>query len=126
MLAAAVSQQGRHEEALQICAQERADWARLEFLAIIYRRVGHFVESERALNELLDLELKRNDFSSHAFQIAAVYADRGDADHAFEWMEIGYVKRDSGNGLLKISRFFRSLHTDPRWPIIMKKMGFAD
>ena len=31
-----------------------------------------------------------------AYQIAAVYAFRGEADRAFEWLDRAYVQRDGG------------------------------
>ena len=121
-VAMALSDQGRHDEALQACAHERSAWARLEGQAIIHFRAGHLAMADETIDKLLDLESKRGSSSSSAYQLACVYADRGDADHAFEWMEVGYTERDSGIALVKTSSFFRKVRTDPRWPVFMRKM----
>ena len=125
-VATALSEQGRYEEALQICALERSAWARLEGQAIIHFRAGHFADADEAVDKLLDLESKRGSTSSSAYQLACIYADRGDADHAFEWMEVGYTERDSGMVLVKSSSFFRKIRNDPRWPVFMRKMGYPE
>ena len=125
-VATALSEQGRHEEALQICALERSAWARLETQAIIHFRAGHLVAADETIDKLLDLESKRGSTSSSAYQLACVFADRGDADHAFEWMEVGYTERDSGIVLVRTSSFFRKVRSDPRWPVFMRKMGYPE
>ena len=125
-LAMALSEQGRHDEALQICALERSASFRLEGQAFIHFRAGHLSEANEVLDKLLELESKRGSTSSIAYQLACVYAYRSDADHAFEWMEVGYTERDAGIVLVKTSRFFRKLRSDPRWPVFMRKMGHSD
>ncbi|NOT33023.1 MAG: hypothetical protein HOP12_02515 [Candidatus Eisenbacteria bacterium] len=57
------------------------------------------------------------------YQIAQVYAERGESDAAFEWLELAYANRDSGLSVMKPSRRFRSLHIDPRWAAFLKRMG---
>lgn len=60
-----------------------------------------------------------------AAQIAEVYAQRDDADGAFEWLERAYAERDSGLSEMRSSPRLRALHRDPRWAAFMRKMGFA-
>ena len=54
-----------------------------------------------------------------------VYATRGEVDTSFERLERAYAQRDSGLPLVKGSPFFRGLHSDPRWPAFLGKMGLA-
>ena len=61
-----------------------------------------------------------------AYQIACVYAYRGETGRAFEWLERAYRQRDPGLGWSKEDFFLQTLHSDPRWPAFMKKLGVAD
>jgi hypothetical protein len=57
-----------------------------------------------------------------AFQIAEVYAFRGEADRAFEWLERAYTQRDSELSLMKGDPLLKSLERDPRYAAFLKKM----
>ena len=61
-----------------------------------------------------------------AYQAADVYAARVEADLAFEWLDRAYAQRDPGLTQMKTDPCLRSLHTDPRWDIFLRKMGLAD
>jgi hypothetical protein len=63
---------------------------------------------------------------SPAYQIAEVHAARGEANPAFEWLERAYAQRDSGIAWSKVDPHLRSLRTDPRWEVFLRKMGLAD
>jgi TolB-like protein len=78
--------------------------------------LGHFAASQRILDQLIATK-------SAPFQIAGVYAWRGEKDKAFEWAERAYAQRDSGLPWLKISLEFRGLHGDPRYKALLKKMN---
>lgn len=55
-----------------------------------------------------------------------MYAVRGDADRAFEWLEKAFDYRDAGIAEVQGLPFFRKLHGDPRWSAFLKKLGFED
>jgi len=57
-----------------------------------------------------------------AFQIAEIYAYRGEADKAFEWLERAYKQRDGGLSQMKGDPLLSSLERDPRWHAFLKKM----
>lgn len=61
-----------------------------------------------------------------AYQIAEVYAVRGEVDRAFDWLERAYAQRDGGLTWMKASRQLRFLHGDPRWSAFLKTMGLED
>jgi len=63
---------------------------------------------------------------ANAYQVAEVYAARGEIDVAFQWLERAYAQRDGGLAEIKTNRLFRSLHTDLRWRDFMCKMRLAD
>ena len=78
-------------------------------------------ESDAALNELI-----KNEAELAAFQIAEVYAYRGDKDKAFEWLERARRQHDPGLGDLRKDPLLEKLHDDPRWNTFLHTMGLAD
>jgi hypothetical protein len=80
--------------------------------------LGHAKESQRALDELIAKYAHDS-----AYQIADVYAWRGEADKAFEWLERAYVQRDGGLGGIKVDPVLKSLWTDARFAAMLKKLG---
>jgi TolB-like protein/Tfp pilus assembly protein PilF len=119
LLSMNLATQGRGEEALRVAGREPEQFFRLWALAIVCHMLGRPAESEQALKELLE-----NWSDEGGYQIAAVFAARGDADAAFEWLERAYAQRDPGLCEIKSSPPLRSLHVDPRWAAFLRKMGF--
>jgi len=113
--------QGRREEALAEALREPEEWARLLALPIIYHTTGRHAEADAALRELIAKHAKES-----AYQVAEVYAARGETDLAFEWLDRAYVQRDPGLCATKSQPLFRSLHADQRWGAFLCKMGLAD
>ena len=113
--------QGRGAEALAEALREPEEWARLWALAIIQWAAGRPAESEAALQELI----AKHSVES-AYQVAMVYAARGEVDLAFAWLERAYVQRDPGLAEMKAEPCFRSSHADPRWDAFLRKMGFPE
>jgi TolB-like protein/tetratricopeptide (TPR) repeat protein len=112
--------QTRFEEALAEALREPDEWPRLWATAIIYHAASRGADSDAALQELLvKYQLEA------ACQIAEVYAARGKADLAFEWLERAYVQRDGGLSEMKTRPLLRPLHADPRWDVFLRKMGLA-
>ena len=58
------------------------------------------------------------------YQIAEVYAFRGEIDNAFEWLDKSYENRDSGMVLMMLDPVLVNLHDDPRWEPFLDKMSF--
>jgi len=113
--------QGRGEEALAEALREPDEGFSLYATAIIHHVAGRRAESDAALQELI----AKYEMDS-AYQVAEVYAARGEADLAFDWLDRAYVQRDPGLSAMKVQPLFRSLHTDPRWDVFLCKMGLAD
>jgi len=119
MLAITLSEQGRDEEALVEAKAETAEWARLTALAFVHFRLGHQSDSDQALAEL---EAKHS--INAPYQVAAVYAIRGDVEAAFHWLERATTEKDAGVVQARAERVFRPMHGDPRWSALMKTLGF--
>ena len=94
---------------------------RLLGIALAELALGHAAESDAALRELIREHGRRA-----AYQIARLYAMRGDPDHAFEWLERAYRQRDAGLASMQVDHLLGRLHDDPRWRRLLGKMGFAE
>ncbi len=119
LLALVTMDQGRIDEALEQAKREPDEFWRLWAFAIIHNAAGHKTESDQGLQKLIEENADNSDY-----QIAEVYAMRGEIDKAFEWLERAIVNRDAGITHGKINPHFRPLHGDPRWAVILKKIGF--
>jgi len=109
--------QGRPQQALLEMQQETNGWLKLAGEAIAYYSLGRRQASEAALKELI-----ANHGSDSAYQIAEVYAYRGEADKALEWLDRAYQQHDSGMPFLKSDGWFKGLHQNPRYIELLKKM----
>ena len=77
---------------------------------MVYHFLGRKAESDGALAEFIEKYQ-----SGGAYNIAQVYAFRGEADPAFHWLERAYAQHDGGMFLLKVDPLLRNLRTDPRY-----------
>jgi hypothetical protein len=84
---------------------------------LVYHALSREQDSNAALTELI----AKHDTDS-AYQIAEVYAYRGESDKSFEWLERAYQQRDAGLSDIKIDPLLENLHHDPRYAEILKKM----
>jgi tetratricopeptide (TPR) repeat protein len=57
------------------------------------------------------------------YQIAQLYAELGDKDHAFEWLNTAVQERDSFTIALRNDFTLDSLHSDPRFAELVRKIG---
>lgn len=120
MLAATRLTQGFPAEALALAEREVIGDFRLLGVSLAEHALGHTDAADKALTQLID------EYGGvAAYQIALAYALRGDADNAFGWLERAYDQRDPGMTNLVCDRFLATLRDDPRWPPLMRKMGFA-
>jgi tetratricopeptide (TPR) repeat protein len=114
--------QGRSQDALAEIEQMRTGSPfSLQEYAIAYHALGREKESEAALQELIT---KYQTIA--AFQIAEVYAFRNQPDKAFEWLDRAYAQRDGGVALTKTSPLMKSLHNDPRYAALLKKLNLPN
>jgi len=112
--------QGRLEESLAEMKQEPGAYWRLTGEALVYHALGREQDSNAALIDLIHQYQQ-----SMAYQIAEIYACRGDSDLAFQWLNRAYQQRDSGMRSLKIDPLLKSLRKDPRYSELLQKMRLA-
>jgi tetratricopeptide (TPR) repeat protein len=58
------------------------------------------------------------------YQVAQVYAARGEKEKAFEWLQIAFDNHDTGMLALLVEPLLRSLSDDPRYKALLAKMNF--
>jgi TolB-like protein len=58
------------------------------------------------------------------YQIAEVYAMRGQTEKAFEWLQIAFDHHDTGMLGLLVDPLIRNLRDDPRYKALVAKMNF--
>jgi TolB-like protein/DNA-binding winged helix-turn-helix (wHTH) protein/Flp pilus assembly protein TadD len=109
--------EAKPQQALAEIEKEPNDWERLTGRALTYHTLGREQDSNAALASLIT----KHDTDS-AYQIAEVYAFRGEADKAFEWLERAYKQRDAGLPEIKTDPLFKSLRHDPRYTEPLKRL----
>jgi serine/threonine-protein kinase len=78
----------------------------------------------KAQDELESLqELSKQRFIS-AYHIAAIYVALKDKDGAFEWLENGFEQRADWMVFLNVDPRFDSLHSDPRFTSLRRRLNF--
>jgi hypothetical protein len=61
-----------------------------------------------------------------AYNMAGFYAEIGDKDRAFAALNEAVDKADQFVGFVKIDPFMKPLHDDPRFQVLLKKIGFPN
>jgi TolB-like protein/tetratricopeptide (TPR) repeat protein len=89
-----------------------------QFEAVGYHDLGRARESQAAL----DAMIARNSADA-PFQIAGVYAWRGETDKAFEWLDRAVAAHDGGLSEIRLEPLMRGLRRDPRYRALEKKIG---
>src|SRR5438034_2971669 len=92
-----------------------------------YRRfelaLAQCVRADREAADAALADLIANFRNQLAYQIAEIYAVRGETDKAFEWLQISLDNHDTGLLSLLIDPLIRSLHGDPRYKSMLEKIG---
>ncbi len=92
-----------------------------------YRRfelaLAHYARGDRPAADAALAEMVARDRNLLAYQIAEVYAWRGETDKAFEWLQISYDNHDTGLLSLLIDPLMRGLRGDPRYKSMLEKVG---
>jgi tetratricopeptide (TPR) repeat protein len=87
-------------------------------IAMAEHTLGHAEESQQALaREIADYS------QGAAYQIAEVYAWRGERDKAFEWLERAFAQQDGGLSFIQADPLMASLRSDARFKAFLEKMG---
>ena len=110
--------EGHPPEAVAEIEKETSDWQKLTGEALAYSAAGRHQDSDMALRDLIAKH--QNDC---AYQIAEVYAYRGEVDQGFEWLDRAYRQRDPGVREVTNDPLMKSLLHDPRYAQLLRRMG---
>src|SRR5207244_5514626 len=93
-----------------------------------YRRFGlalaHYARGDRPAADAALAEMVARDRNLLAYQIAEVYAWRGETDNAFEWLQISLDNHDTGLLSLLIDPLLRSLRGDLRYKSMLDNIVY--
>jgi adenylate cyclase len=92
-------------------------WQLLSSQTKALHTAGRFEESDAALKKLLDISAE-----APAIDIAAVYAWRGEADAAFEWLDRAFAGNQLPLLMALSSKEFDPIRDDPRWDDLLRSM----
>ena len=92
-----------------------------------YRRfelaLAHYARGEPSAADASLAELIARDRDVMAYQIAEVYAWRGEKDKAFEWLQVSLDNHDTGLLSLMIDPLVQGLRQDARYNGVLAKIG---
>lgn len=117
-LAKSLLAQGDVDAALSVLNFQDNEEARLAYLPLIWQAAGRQPEADEAFKTLRDKFA-----NSNAYDIAVVYAYRGDRDLALQWLERAYDQHDPDLPELLCEYFFKNLALDPRFTALKRKMN---
>jgi TolB-like protein/DNA-binding winged helix-turn-helix (wHTH) protein/Tfp pilus assembly protein PilF len=87
-------------------------------VAMAEHTLGDAKSSQQALDRVIATAA-----GDAAYQIAEIYAWRGEKDKAFEWLERAYRQQDGGLTGIKIDLVLESLRSDPRYVAMLRKLN---
>jgi TolB-like protein len=125
-LGEAYSYLGRQEEGITLLEKARkvlpGDFWPTAFLGGAYVRAGRRAQAEQLLAEL---EKERQRRYVSAASIAIIASALGDTDRAVKLLDQAVEDRDPNLMHLAPSPYFKSLHPDPRYQDILRRMNLA-
>ncbi|MGH9605837.1 MAG: TPR end-of-group domain-containing protein [Terracidiphilus sp.] len=94
----------------------------LGHLGNVYARTGHTAAAKRTI-QLLDNNVRKDGVGR--YEIALVYAGLGDRNQAFQWLDDAYRAHDVGLVYLKVDPCLDPLRSDPRFALLLQRVGLA-
>ena len=117
-------QMNRHDEAIASLKKAQSHGGNAQEIsaeiARVYARMGKQSEARRMLKEL---KATTDPASFSSFGVASVYAALGDKDAAFNVLFHMIEERNVATHI-KADPQFESLHSDPRWKEMLRRMNF--
>ena len=109
--------EGKPQRALVEIEKEPSEWGKFTAQALAYHALGREQDSNAALAGLI----AKYDIDA-AYQVAQVYAYRGESDKSFAWLDRAYKQRDPGLPEINIDPLFKSLHHKQKYIELLKKV----
>jgi len=90
-------------------------------LALAYHALGRAADENAALTKLIT-----DGADNYAYEVAEVYAYRGERDDALKWLERAYVQKDAVLKWIARDRNLANLQSDPRYKAFLRKMNLPE
>lgn len=113
----------RYAEAIAVLEQALAisrDAFSIAYLGSAHARAGNLDVARSKLRDLLAMS-EREAVPPRCF--VYLYAELGERDQAFEWLEKAYETRDSGVFFLRVIPLYDPLRPDPRFDEMLRRIG---
>jgi len=94
----------------------------LAAIGYVYGRAGQKAEAHKIISQLTEISKKHY---VPSFEFAAIFAGLGDADSAVMWLEKAYQKRESQIPFIQSDERLNSLHSDPRYQSLVRRLGLS-
>jgi len=110
----------------QTYAQLSGDKNYAEFAAALdsgFRSGGWPSAAHKAIEAYVAQHKNKTNYLA-SYQIAQLYADIGERDHAFEWLNTAYQEHCPWLEIMPADFTFDSLRSDPRYTELVRKVGF--
>jgi serine/threonine protein kinase/TolB-like protein/Tfp pilus assembly protein PilF len=114
-------EEGNAAEALTTYRQVSDGEVRLYGVAMAEHALGHAKESQQALDQFI-----ANAGQAKAYDIAQLYAWRGEKDKAFDWLDRAYQQHSSDLYGVRSSAAFASLRGDARFAALLRRMNLPE
>ena len=120
-LAAALARQGKPEEGMQYLDLDSKNmWHRSMSTIVLHRLERHEEEQLILQNMIADYG------QTWPAGVAFTHAWHGDTDKAFEYLDIAFENKSSYMTNLIYNPWLAPLYNDPRWELIVDKMGLLE
>jgi TolB-like protein/Tfp pilus assembly protein PilF len=113
--------EGKLPQALAEIQQEPADGSRDAGLSMVYHAMRRRSESDAATARLVE-----ESADDAAYEVAVVYAYRGEVDKAFAWLDRAYSQKDVELYWIKRTPGLKTLGSDPRYTAFLRKMKLPE
>jgi TolB-like protein/Flp pilus assembly protein TadD len=90
-------------------------------LALAYHALGRATDSNAALTRLIN-----GGAGNYAYEVAEIYAYRGERDEALKWLERAYVQKDATLKWILRDPTMAKLESDPRYKAFLRKMNLPE
>ena len=129
-LVATLIMQGRYDEAVELTEKIRMNpdlsEAAQEYIynfvrAYSFPYVERYAEGAEGRDWIIE-----DRGAALSYQVAEMYAQVGDSDKAFEWLDTGFDYHDGGMTYLLVDPWLTSLHDDARWRPLLEKMNMLE
>jgi serine/threonine-protein kinase len=113
----------RLEKAIENLEKAKENTLYSAFLAIAYTKNGQ-IQKAQPLVDRLKLISEKKAATSPEYSVGLYYSGIGQKEEALDWLERAYKSHDSELKWLKTEPMFKTLHGDPRYEELLRKIGF--